>query len=217
MTDLHTLDDAFTELERRADAVVPAARRQTHRGFRLVPMVATMAAVVALAAGAVWLVPNDAAGTQTADAPTAGPLTPEALADKFEAVLGDTATFEVTKGMEMANGGAMITGTLTAGGVTGGFSLAIYDTTSGVTCDPPTCTVVYRPGPGGNAGPSYIQTWPEANLATYEAYNGLDDDTMLKLLVTNARIPHDPNSEELAPQPPLTTDQMLAIVSSDRW
>jgi hypothetical protein len=218
MTDLHTLHDAFTELERRADAAAPAALPQPRRarGFRLVPMMATMAAVVALAAGAVWLVPNDTAGTRVADQSTSG--SPEALADKFRAVLGDTARFEVTKGMEMANGGAMITGTLTAGDVTGGFILAIFDTKSEIECEPPTCTVAVKPGPGGKADASFIvQTYPEATVTTYEAYHALDDDTVLKLTVSNRRIPHDPNSEEFASQPPLTTDQMLAIARSDLW
>lgn len=109
MTDLRALTDAFTELERRADASgavfeLPAPRRA---GPRLVPIAAGLAVAAGLVAGAVVLTRDP--GTQTAAPPvtttasaTQPPetsvrdMTPEQLIDRFRTVLGDTATFEVT-------------------------------------------------------------------------------------------------------------------------
>ena len=128
MTDLQTLHDAFTELERRADAVVPVARTRRARRFRLVPIVATMAAVAALAAGAVWVAPGDTS-TPVADDVTAVANLPstEELAAKLKAMLGDMATFEVKKGyVDPDKLGVTIHGTLTANGVTGEFGLRVY-------------------------------------------------------------------------------------------
>lgn len=110
MTDLRTLTDAFTELERRADAAgstfeLPAPRRRTPR---LVPVAAGLAVAAGLVAGAVVLTRDP--GTQTAGPPvsttqppadTSAPVTvimsPEELADRFRVVLGNLATFEVTE------------------------------------------------------------------------------------------------------------------------
>jgi hypothetical protein len=104
MSDLRTLHDAFTELERRVDAaaagMAPVVRPR--RAVRLVPVAATVVAVAVLFAGAVWLVPGNS-GTPVAGPPTAAPstsralvpATPEDLTARFKAVLGGTATVEV--------------------------------------------------------------------------------------------------------------------------
>ncbi|HEV8558432.1 MAG TPA: hypothetical protein VGR06_18835 [Actinophytocola sp.] len=128
MTDLHTLTDAFTELERRADAVTagtpfPLAPRRTERPrSRLVPVAATVVAVAGLAAGVALLAPGDNSGPQSGSAPPgtstitqppttsakppAIPRTPEELADRFRAALGGTATFTVT---DSGAGAAVVT------------------------------------------------------------------------------------------------------------
>ncbi|WNV81920.1 hypothetical protein [Umezawaea sp. Da 62-37] len=116
MNDLRTLHDAFTELERRADAaamgMAPAPRPR--RAMRLVPVAATVVAVAGLVAGVVLLVPSDS-GTQTAGWPSASstaapptprgpvPHSPDELIARFRVVLGDTATFEVTQEHIMSN------------------------------------------------------------------------------------------------------------------
>jgi hypothetical protein len=108
MSDLRTLHDAFAELERRVDAaaagVAPVVRPR--RAVRLVPVMATVVAVAALFAGAVWLVPANS-GTPAAGPPTPAPATttarnpvpatPDDLTARFKVVLGDTATVDVTQ------------------------------------------------------------------------------------------------------------------------
>lgn len=226
MTDLQTLHDAFTELERRADAVVPAARPQPHRarGFRLVPMVATMAAVAALAAGAVWVAPDDQAGTVGTAPPPTIALTQEELSARFQAVLGETGTFEVTSTREITVGvdhhdavGREIAGTLTVDGVTGTFELKIYAFRADLlSCGPTTCEV--RPGRYSGGGVAIIGIAPSPiSTITYEAQGWLNEHISFTLLVSNLRDPDDPNSEVLAPQPPLSTDQLWVIGESDRW
>ncbi|PSL57786.1 hypothetical protein B0I31_102765 [Saccharothrix carnea] len=118
MTDLRALNDAFEELERRADAATAARpfdlpHRNRAQASRLVPMALAAAAVAGLVTGAVLLVPNNDPGTQAAQpggSTTTAPITtttatppppaydnPELLAERFRAVLGDLATFTVTE------------------------------------------------------------------------------------------------------------------------
>jgi hypothetical protein len=155
MSDLRTLEDAFAELERRADAAAtgtaPVVRQR--RAVRLVPVAATVVAVAGLVAGVVWLVPGDS-GTPTAGPPTAPsttqtrspfPTSLDGVIARFKVVLGDTATFEVTqKGtmprtsasappgpepsairLDGPDGDPFFSGTLTSAGATGGFGLMI--------------------------------------------------------------------------------------------
>ena len=56
----------------------------------------------------------------------------------------------------------------------------------------------------------------EAGGVTYEADLVRSDGVELLMHVSNQRDPKG-ESQVLAPQPPLTTEQMVSIVSSDRW
>jgi hypothetical protein len=260
MNDLRALHDAFGELERRADAAPSSASAMTapparHRMARLVPVAATVVVVAGLAAGAVWLVPGDNAGTQAASPPTGTsttassptsapgvPKTPEELIDRFTAILGGTATFTVTEqgpgaGVVTApagpdnNGqttagdspvtevGASIVGTLTAGGVTGGFDLQTYPASPS---DKPSCE-------GLSPDECTVSTLPDGTVVRVDRYDNLEgggttfhaavlhaDGNMFDMHVSNQRSPKGA-SDKLGTRPPLTTDQMVAILTSERW
>jgi hypothetical protein len=263
MTDLRTLTDAFTELERRADAVsvgtpfqIPPPRPERPR-TRLVPVAATVVAVAGLAAGVAVLVPGDNPGppsgaappststttrppTSTPPARPALPDTPEELADRFRAALGGTATFTVTDSGGAAvltvppspgsgtrartpispppkTRGATIIGTLTASGVTGGFHLSSYPLITAERCDvlnPAHCTA--RRLPDGSTliiGQEPLEG--AAGSVSYMAELLRADGVDLTLYVSNQRSPKGA-SQKLAAQPPLTTDQLAAIITSDR-
>jgi hypothetical protein len=124
MADLQTLTDAFVEFERRADALPssrssgePAGRRHSQHRSRPMLLVATVVAVLAVAAGALGIARNTdrsdrtgppmqsqgvAAGpgpstSASTPAPFSIPRTPAELARRFRVVLGDSATFTVTE------------------------------------------------------------------------------------------------------------------------
>lgn len=123
MNDFPTLTDAFTELERRADAALGALVEPTlpvaprHRS-RL-PLVAASAVGVLAVSGGVTLFASgggshpqasappmtSAAHSSTVAAPVAFqiPRTPADLARRFRVVLGDMATFTVTDTGQPAN------------------------------------------------------------------------------------------------------------------
>ncbi|WP_158848645.1 hypothetical protein [Saccharothrix deserti] len=266
MSDLRALTDAFAELERRADAAtagmpfeLPSRARPRRAPLpRLVPVVAAVAVVAGLATGAVLLVPDGPPATQTAAPPAASsttlstvtseppppvPANPDELAERFRAVLGDTATFVVTETgpgavvmtappappavPRVTNApqptvavGASITGTLTASGVTGGFDLAVYPGTAGkkAECnapDPATmCTA--RDLPDGSSLATGQVPLEAANGMTYEVKLIRPDGVVFTMHLSNQRSPKG-SGEQLAPQPPLTIDQLIAIATSDRW
>ncbi|HEX6341488.1 hypothetical protein [Umezawaea sp.] len=269
MSDLRTLHDAFAELERRADAAAAGTATGTapvvrpRRAVRLVPVAATVVAVAALVAGAVWLVPGDpgshVAGPQSPSSPAPTtttttargpvPATPEDLIARFRVVLGDTATFEVVKGVtvpppssanpaqpgtgsavapqrEDANAptSAFIDGTLTSAGVTGGFSLTIYpgDSEPDVWCDysrMEVCDVSTLPD-GSRLATGTARRFPGS--VSYLACLKRPDGTMVLMHVGNQEDPrgaeiNSPGGAIYAPRPPVTLDQMKAIVASDRW
>jgi len=254
MSDLRTLHDAFAELERRADAAAagtaPVARPR--RAVRLVPIAATVVAVAGLVAGAVWLVPGDS-GTHAAGPPTKSsvttarspvPTSPDDLIARFRVVLGDTATFEVTVRNTVpgaspsktqqpgtsqlenpdAPTSALIGGTLTSAGVTGGFSLTIYpsDSEPGVWCGysrTEDCDVSTLPD-GSRLATGTAQPAPGA--VSHLACLKRPDGTMVLMHVGNQEDPqgaaiNSPGGEIYSPQPPLTLDQLKAIVTSDKW
>jgi hypothetical protein len=115
--------------------------------------------------------------------------------------------------------GVHIVGTLTAGGVTGGFDLQIYAAQpgSGTWCDDPdrsTCTQTTLPDGSNLAiGSEPLQ---DAGGVTYMAFLVRPDGTSILMHLSNQRDPKGAG-EIFGPQPPLTTDQLTAIVSSDRW
>ena len=262
MSDFRTLNEAFDELGRRADAAPTSehAPPRPHSHFALIA--ASVVAVLVVAAGAVLLArpwhhssANQAGGSPgsaaevsvaqsapvsgpqptTASAPSSQPAPPPAshkfqipqtaneLADQFRAVLGNDATFTVTDGEPASathTGGAFIGGTLTSSGVTGGFDLQIIPASKGDTawCDDSdisTCSVSHQPdGSSLAVGHEPLQTVPGG--VTYQANLIWADGTEFLMHVSNAR---DPKGESalLGEHPPLTIDQMTAIVTSDRW
>jgi len=113
--------------------------------------------------------------------------------------------------------GAAIVGTLTAGGVTGGFDLQIYQQQPGTepmcdNSDQATCSIT--DGPAMAIGETPLVN--AADGVTYMVQVIREDGVTLLMHVSNERDPKGA-SEVLAPLPPLTTDQMAAILNSDLW
>lgn len=264
MSDLRTLHDAFAELDRRADAATAGAAAdmapvvRPRRAVRLVPVAATVVAVAALVASAVWLVPGDS-GTHAASPPSTTPSTttpstttargwapssPDDLIARFRVVLGDTATFEVTKkstvpksrpsnqpdtqtgviALEGPPDRPFISGTLTSAGGAGGFGLMMFPNESepeescklSRTND---CVVSTLPDGSRLATTS---TRPAPGAVAYLASLKRPDGTMILMEVSNQEDPsgaalESPGGRIHASQPPLTLDQLKAIVTSDKW
>ena len=183
-----------------------------------------------------------ATGETVAQPAFAVPDTPEDLAARFRTVLGDLATFTVTDTGAVAVltapaspgavpsaqqvpvtptfVGAAIVGTLTASGVTGGYDLQIYPTDANeqARCDgpeSPRCTVQRLPD-GSSLATEQVALDGSPNGVTYLVSLVRPDGVAFLMHVSNERSPKG-HSELLAPQPPLTIDQMIAIVTSDRW
>ncbi|NUT53232.1 MAG: hypothetical protein HOV94_39005 [Saccharothrix sp.] len=267
MTDLRALHDAFEELERRADAAtadrpfdLPARTRASRPGTRLVPLAVAAAVVAGLATGAVLFLPDrdraadtvQAAGSaSTTSTPSVEPTrppaheSPELLAERFRAVLGDLATFEVTEtapgAMVMtmppspppvppSNGvvehsgtgtgiGSAIVGTLTASGVTGGFDLVMYPGEPGDrpgACDLPTNpSCTVQTLPDGSTLAT-AQVALESGGTTHEVRMVRPDGLVFIMHVSNRQSPKG-SGALIGAQPPLTVDQLVAIATSDRW
>jgi hypothetical protein len=173
------------------------------------------------------------------------PITSDDLIARFRMVLGDTATFEVTDEMTLpppssANAaqpetvvtlapdpegrfGASVGGTLTSAGVTGSFALTIHPSDSEVReCDyfrTEDCAVSTLPD-GSQLAAGTAQRGPGA--VSYMAGLKLPDGTMILIHVSNQEDPsgaaiNSPGGEIISPRPPLTLDQLKAIVTSDKW
>ncbi|HEX6357229.1 hypothetical protein [Actinophytocola sp.] len=243
MSDLRTLSDAFAELERQADAhPLPALPQPARPRFRLVPVAA---AVGVLAAGAVWLVPNDNGGPRVGDPPTSSesattvpgvPTTTDEAIRRLRTVLDGTATVDVTKATgeivdesttteayvdgepaetELWNG-LSLEGTLTAGGVTGGFDLQISASARGVVtmCDDSDDCVETTDPDGSRLA---VGQWPTASGGvTYVVSLIRSDGVYFNMHVSNQRTPRG-GSEVLSAEPPLTTEDMAAILTDPRW
>jgi hypothetical protein len=228
---------------------------------------ATVVAVAALFAGAVWLVPGNS-GTPAAGPPTPAPATttarnpvpatPDDLTARFKVVLGDTATVDVTQkhtfsGGPVSSGNntppsgnnappgsvvlvpetvnpnypthALVGGTLTAAGVKGSFSLVIHpggDSGPGTWCtnaQPADCVVSTLPD-GSQLATQTVRMAPGA--VSHMACLKRPDGTMIRVQVGNQEdpagaVPGTPGGLFYAPQPPLTLEQLKAIVTSDKW
>ncbi|MPZ79389.1 MAG: hypothetical protein GEV28_02930 [Actinophytocola sp.] len=190
---------------------------------------------------------STAPSTTTARSPV--PTSPDDLIARFRVVLGDTATFEVTEKIIVpppsstntpqpgtgsvvtpqledpdAPTSAMIGGTLTSAGVTGGFTLTIYpsDSEPGEWCDlsrTEDCDVSTLPD-GSRLATGTAQPAPGA--VSYLACLKRPDGTMVLMHVSNQEDPlgaeiNSPGGEIYSPQPPLSLDQLKAIVTSDKW
>ncbi len=261
MTDLRALNDAFEELERRADAATatrpfddPRARK-SRPAARLVPIALAAAVVAGVSTGAVLVVPDHGPTRQTAQpggssappaptTPTTSPPAhdgPEVLAERFRAVLGDLATFVVAETgpgasvMTFPSGpptappddldpeppkqlGASILGTITAGGVTGGFDLVVYP---GGVGDKAQCSLPEEPGcavrdlpDGSSLATSHYGL--EGSGVTHEVKLIRPDGLVFIMHVSNRQSPKGMGSL-LGPRPPLTVDQLVRIATSDRW
>jgi hypothetical protein len=174
------------------------------------------------------------------------PATPEELEQRFRDVLAGSATFTVTDSAGSTVGGpeptssgsrvpghshpsapatlsagssngAAIVGTLTAGGVTGGFDLQILQDGPGghgAWCDRPRhCTIKQR---ADGSSLAVGREGLEGGGVTYQADLVTGDGVEILMHVSNQ---HDPkgDSRVLAAHPPLTEQQLAAIVTSDRW
>jgi hypothetical protein len=114
--------------------------------------------------------------------------------------------------------GYALIGTLTASGVTGGFHVGIYPADNqSAGCaglEPPECTEQRLPDG------SILTVGEEAHEApggvTYRAEITRPGDVSIELFVSNDRSTKG-SGELIAPQPPLTLDQLVEIVTSDRW
>jgi hypothetical protein len=230
MSDLRTLHDAFVELERRADAASAEARstaRPPRRVARLVPMAATIVAVAGLIAGAVWLVPGDSGApvggqqTTTVAAPPTSrdpvPKDSDELADRFKEVLGDTGTFSVTE--TMFGPGPFIFGKLTVAGVDGGFDLQIYNEPDGAerwSCgENPDCQEATLPDGSQLTASQFTHTEAPGGIS-YTVSLVRPDNTLLLIDLSNRENPKG-MGVLYGPQPPLTLEQLKAIVASELW
>jgi len=121
-----------------------------------------------------------------------------------------------------ASTSALVSGTLTSAGVTGSFGLTIHPSDSEpdarcgsrMVCDVSTLPDGSRLATG--------TARPDSGAVAHLACLRRTDGTMVLLLVSNQEDPSGavigtPGGEVYAPRPPLTLDQMKAIVTSDRW
>lgn len=269
MTDLRTLTDAFTELERRADAApvhadtAPTTRIHPQRGRRPVLIAATVVATLAVATGATLLAQSGDSGHEAAAPPASHtatgrhqhtatpaafhiPTTAKDLTARFRRVLGDTATITVTdtgsaKNVKLPpepsragspaqpkklgtptveNNGAAIVGMMTAHGTTGGYDMQIFRDRPGdkAWCEDPdraTCSVRRLPD-GSSLAVSREPLPGSSNGVTYAANLIRADGVEFLMHVSNERDPKGA-SNVLAENPPLTVQQMVEILTSDRW
>lgn len=191
--------------------------------------------------------PPSAPSTTTARNPI--PTSPDDLIARFRVVLGDTATFEATQKSILpppssentphpgtgsvvtpqpvdpaTSIGAVIGGTLTSAGVTGGFALTMHPSDS----EPDEwcrlsrveeCEVRTLPD-GSRLATGTAQRAPGA--VSYMACLKRPDGTAVCMHLSNQEDPlgaaiGSPGGEVHSPRPPLTLDQMTAIVTSDKW
>ncbi len=144
---------------------------------------------------------------------------PGAPGQSVPAVPTQSAGYQTTAPAGQAIGAAIV-GTLTASRVTGGYDLQIFRDRPGGTamCDDPDrsrCTV-RRLADGSSLaiGREPLQGAPHA--VTYQVDLIRPDGVEFLMHVSNERDPKG-ESSVLAAQPPLTTQQMTAIVTSSRW
>lgn len=275
MNSLHSLHEAFAELESRADAAsgsVRDVRPPRQRGGRLVAPVAAAAAVLAAAAGIVLVQHGRSGGAdgtgghaKLAKLPAAAsadrsslstprtvfqpPATGEQLAERTSEILAGTATIHVTDYgrpvtatvpgrtaprrapgsapslpvlTKVPNGGALasgsaIVGTLTSPRGTGGFDLNVFATTPGpARCDADTNCTVRTLADGSSLA---VGSWQDASTpggVTYQVELVRNDGADILIHLSTQRDPKG-QSTVTSTELPLTVDQLIAFVTSDRW
>lgn len=215
----------------------PVRQRRTWASYRwLTPVAAAAAVVLAVVAAVVTLAPGGGSGTQsgtqtitsattaptTQPAPTSTPTVPRdsaELATRFRTVLGDTATFTVTDTGpgtvgSAAQAGAFLGGVLTASGVSGGYNLWFYPGRVMGECGYCTRT------PLADGSELWVHQMPlegppsglTIGVDLYRA-----DGVVIRLFVSNARSPKGGDTDQLSARPPLTQEQIIAILTSERW
>jgi hypothetical protein len=188
--------------------------------------------------------PNPVSTTVAASPAFTIPQTADDLAARFRTVLGDLATFTITDtgaavtislppSPVTSNGkvgrlqplpsgtpnGAAIVGVLTSHGVSGGYDIQIFQSSPGskATCDDSSQCTSTTTADGGSlaVGREPLPTGGAGGL-TYQVDLVRADGVEFLMHVSNQR---DPKGESavLAARPPLTTDQMVSVVTSDRW
>ncbi|TDQ00929.1 hypothetical protein [Labedaea rhizosphaerae] len=244
MNDLKALEDAFAELERRADNAVLRAGASKSRRPRLVPVAAAVLVAGGLVAGVAVLTGGSGPGgsssvregspsTPMTTLPVRHSLIPTSakeLEDRFRVVLGDTATFTVTDtggsvetdgdGNVKPGSGVAIVGVLTVAGHSGGYDLQIIKSNPAVgphceDLDRANCNIHKRPDGSSIA----VSTEPLAgpgNGVTHMIDLVRKDGVEVLMHVSNERDPKG-ESQILSPKPPLSTDQMIKIVTSPQW
>jgi len=115
--------------------------------------------------------------------------------------------------------GAFINGTLTTkAGAKGGFDLQIYAGDPGVmvTCSEEADDCATTTLPDGSTLSIWVMRLQDPGGITYEANLARPDGTTLIMHVSNQADPKGAG-EIYGPQPPFTTDELKAIITSDRW
>ncbi len=137
------------------------------------------------------------------------------FAAAFHDVAGNGASYTVT----LRPGGPVLVGQMTVDGVTGGFDIQDYRAGRGTTasCDDPDrvkCDVRSMPnGASLSTGSESLQTDPGG--VTQQAEYVSSDGVEFVMHVSNAADPK--GAGHVGPKPPLTIEQMVTILTSDRW
>ena len=223
MNDLKALEDAFAELERRADNAPVRAEARKSRVPRLVPVAAAVLVAGGLVTGVAVLSSGSPSpvqeGAPTTTLPVQRPAVPATAKDleaRFRMVLGGSASFTVTH-----TGGAAIVGVLTASGRTGGFDLQIIKASpggAGAHCedlDRADCKIRKLADGSSLAVSTEPLEGPPGGI-THMVDLVRTDGVELLMHVSNQRDPKG-DSEILSPKPPLDTDQMIKMVTSTEW
>ena len=240
MNDLKALEDAFAELERRADNAPVRAEARKSRVPRLVPVAAAVLVAGGLVTGVAVLtggspspVQEGSSSTPTTTLPVRHSVVPTSakeLETRFRTVLGDTATFTVTdtggpveidgNGDVKPGAGVAIVGVLTAAGNSGGYDLQIIKAGpgTGAHCedlDRANCELNTLPD-GSSLAVSTEPLSGKGNGMTHMVDLVRKDGVEFLMHVSNER---DPKGESvvLGPKPPLSTDQMVKVVTSAEW
>jgi hypothetical protein len=148
-----------------------------------------------------------------------GPGRSDSISQTFATVLHQVAGASASFTTAPESNRTFLLGELTVDGVTGGFDIQYFRAGRGqrATCDDMDRVQchVSSPARGGSlaTGEESLQTDPGG--VTRQAVYVRTDGTEFVMHVSNAADPKGAGS--VGPKPPLTTDQMVAIVTSQQW